>query len=113
MTGALPSVQERLPCPLAAVDLIVGTSAGSVLAAAAHEPARCPGAGGPGGRGGGGPGAPPWTAPGAGGFCRAGGAPPRPRRRRRGPPRPPPRGGATRRGRAAAVTWTAVCARRP
>src|SRR2546423_7402586 len=34
MTGALPAVQERLPCPLAAVDLIVGTSAGSVLAAA-------------------------------------------------------------------------------
>jgi NTE family protein len=34
MTGALPAVQERLPCPLAAVDLVVGTSAGSVLAAA-------------------------------------------------------------------------------
>src|SRR5436305_4597760 len=34
MTGALPAVQERLPCPVAAVDLIVGTSAGSVLAAA-------------------------------------------------------------------------------
>jgi len=34
MTGALPAVQERLPCPLAAVDLILGTSAGSVLAAA-------------------------------------------------------------------------------
>jgi NTE family protein len=34
MTGALPAVQERLPCPLTAVDLIVGTSAGSVLAAA-------------------------------------------------------------------------------
>jgi NTE family protein len=34
MTGALPALQERLPCPLAAVDLIVGTSAGSVLAAA-------------------------------------------------------------------------------
>ncbi len=34
MTGALPSVQERLPCPVNDVDLIVGTSAGSVLAAA-------------------------------------------------------------------------------
>ena len=34
MTGALPAVQERLPCPLADVDLVVGTSAGSVLAAA-------------------------------------------------------------------------------
>src|SRR5262249_59583657 len=34
MTGALPAVAERLPCPVAAVDLIVGTSAGSVLAAA-------------------------------------------------------------------------------
>src|SRR5215831_17937205 len=34
MTGALPAVQERLPCPIADVDLIVGTSAGSVLAAA-------------------------------------------------------------------------------
>jgi NTE family protein len=34
MTGALPAVQERLPCPLADVDLVVGTSAGSVVAAA-------------------------------------------------------------------------------
>jgi NTE family protein len=34
MTGALPALQERLPCPLEDVDLIVGTSAGSVLAAA-------------------------------------------------------------------------------
>ena len=34
MTGALPALQERLPCPLGEVDLIVGTSAGSVLAAA-------------------------------------------------------------------------------
>ena len=34
MTGALPAVQERLPCPLADVDLVVGTSAGSVLGAA-------------------------------------------------------------------------------
>ena len=34
MTGALPALQERLPCPLGDVDLVVGTSAGSVLAAA-------------------------------------------------------------------------------
>jgi len=34
MTGALPALQERLPCPLGEVDLIVGTSAGSVIAAA-------------------------------------------------------------------------------
>jgi NTE family protein len=34
MTGALPALQERLPCPIAEVDLIVGTSAGSVIAAA-------------------------------------------------------------------------------
>ena len=34
MTGALPALAERLPCPLADVDLVVGTSAGSVLAAA-------------------------------------------------------------------------------
>jgi len=34
MTGALPAVQELLPCPINDVDLIVGTSAGSVLAAA-------------------------------------------------------------------------------
>ena len=34
MAGALPAVQERLGRPLAGVDLIVGTSAGSVLAAA-------------------------------------------------------------------------------
>ena len=34
MTGALVRLQERLPVPAAEVDLIVGTSAGSVLAAA-------------------------------------------------------------------------------
>jgi NTE family protein len=34
MTGALPALQERLPGPIGEVDLIVGTSAGSVLAAA-------------------------------------------------------------------------------
>jgi NTE family protein len=34
MTGALVRLQERLPGPVAEVDLIVGTSAGSVLAAA-------------------------------------------------------------------------------
>ena len=34
MTGALRAVQERLPVPAGEVDLIVGTSAGSVLAAA-------------------------------------------------------------------------------
>ena len=34
MAGALPAVQERLPVPIGDVDLIVGTSAGSVLAAA-------------------------------------------------------------------------------
>jgi NTE family protein len=34
MAGALPAVQERLPCAIGDVDLIVGTSAGSVLAAA-------------------------------------------------------------------------------
>jgi NTE family protein len=34
MTGALPVVQERLPCAVNDVDVIVGTSAGSVLAAA-------------------------------------------------------------------------------
>lgn len=34
MTGALPALQERLSCRLGDVDLIVGTSAGSVLAAA-------------------------------------------------------------------------------
>src|SRR5579863_3998220 len=34
MTGALASLQERLPCPASDVDLMVGTSAGSVLAAA-------------------------------------------------------------------------------
>ena len=34
MTGALASLQDRLPCPAADVDVIVGTSAGSVLAAA-------------------------------------------------------------------------------
>jgi NTE family protein len=34
IAGALPAVQEQLDCPLNDVDLIVGTSAGSVLAAA-------------------------------------------------------------------------------
>ena len=34
MTGALPALQERLARPLGDLDLIVGTSAGSVLAAA-------------------------------------------------------------------------------
>ncbi len=34
MTGALASLQDRLPCPAADVDVVVGTSAGSVLAAA-------------------------------------------------------------------------------
>ena len=34
MTGALPALQERLPCPLGEADLISGTSAGSVIAAA-------------------------------------------------------------------------------
>ena len=34
MTGALTCLQDRLPCAAADVDLIVGTSAGSVLAAA-------------------------------------------------------------------------------
>jgi NTE family protein len=34
MTGALPALQERLPCPLNDADVILGTSAGSVLAAA-------------------------------------------------------------------------------
>jgi NTE family protein len=34
MTGALVRLQERLPGPVAEVDLMVGTSAGSVLAAA-------------------------------------------------------------------------------
>ena len=34
MTGALASLADRLPCAAADVDLIVGTSAGSVLAAA-------------------------------------------------------------------------------
>ena len=34
MTGALPALQERLPCPISDVDLVVGTSAGSVVAAA-------------------------------------------------------------------------------
>ena len=34
MTGALPALQDRLPCPLGEVDLIIGTSAGSVIAAA-------------------------------------------------------------------------------
>jgi NTE family protein len=34
MTGALPALQERLPCALNDADVIVGTSAGSVVAAA-------------------------------------------------------------------------------
>ena len=34
MTGALASLADRLPCAAGDVDLIVGTSAGSVLAAA-------------------------------------------------------------------------------
>jgi NTE family protein len=34
MAGALPALQDRLPRPLGDLDLIVGTSAGSVLAAA-------------------------------------------------------------------------------
>ena len=34
MTGALACLADRLPCPAGDVDLIVGTSAGSVLAAA-------------------------------------------------------------------------------
>jgi NTE family protein len=34
MTGALPAVQDRLPCAAGDVDVIIGTSAGSVLAAA-------------------------------------------------------------------------------
>jgi NTE family protein len=34
MTGALPALAELLPCPVNEVDLIVGTSAGSVMAAA-------------------------------------------------------------------------------
>src|ERR1700740_817675 len=34
MTGALARLAERLPGPLSDVDLVVGTSAGSVLAAA-------------------------------------------------------------------------------
>ena len=34
MTGMLHAVQDRVPEPLGDVDLIVGTSAGSVLAAA-------------------------------------------------------------------------------
>ena len=34
MTGALASLQDRLPCAAGDVDVIVGTSAGSVLAAA-------------------------------------------------------------------------------
>ena len=40
MTGALVRLQERLPGPVAEVDLMVGTSAGSVLAAAlrCHAP---------------------------------------------------------------------------
>jgi NTE family protein len=34
MTGALPAVQDRLPVPIGDVDLMLGTSAGSVLVAA-------------------------------------------------------------------------------
>src|SRR5580693_6431184 len=36
MTGTLARLAERLPCPPGDVDLVVGTSAGSVLAAALH-----------------------------------------------------------------------------
>jgi NTE family protein len=40
MTGALSRLQDRLPCPAGDVDVIIGTSAGSVLAAAlrCHAP---------------------------------------------------------------------------
>ena len=40
MTGALASLQDRLPCPAGDIDVIIGTSAGSVLAAAlrCHAP---------------------------------------------------------------------------
>ena len=40
MTGALARLQDRLPCAAGDVDVIVGTSAGSVLAAAlrCHAP---------------------------------------------------------------------------
>jgi NTE family protein len=34
MTGALPALQKRLPCAINDVELVVGTSAGSVVAAA-------------------------------------------------------------------------------
>jgi len=34
MTGALPALQDRLPCPLNDAEVIIGTSAGSVIAAA-------------------------------------------------------------------------------
>ena len=34
MTGALPALQERLPCAINDVEVMVGTSAGSVVAAA-------------------------------------------------------------------------------
>ena len=34
MAGRLVALQERLPCPIGAVDLVVGTSAGGILAAA-------------------------------------------------------------------------------
>jgi NTE family protein len=34
MTGVLPALQDRLPCPIGEVGLMVGTSAGSVVAAA-------------------------------------------------------------------------------
>ncbi len=42
MTGALVRLQERLPEPVAGVDLMVGTSAGSVLAAALRCHAALP-----------------------------------------------------------------------
>jgi NTE family protein len=42
MTGALVRLQERLPGPVAGVDLMVGTSAGSVLAAALRCRASLP-----------------------------------------------------------------------
>ena len=34
MAGALVTLQERLPCPIGEVDLVLGTSAGGILAAA-------------------------------------------------------------------------------
>ncbi|HWG63552.1 MAG TPA: patatin-like phospholipase family protein [Streptosporangiaceae bacterium] len=42
MTGALPALQDHLPCRLADVDVMLGTSAGSVLAAALRCRASIP-----------------------------------------------------------------------